>query len=109
MHDVEVLGRVRSSEYMIVRATIHLNLKRECVNLVKKQQTNLEAVRKKADQYRLVLPNQCAALEHRDEYHKEVMNETVTRLASEAAIEVGAKAPRQPVGKFSQVTKDLIK
>ena len=37
------------------------------------------------------------------------MNETVTRLISEAALEVGGKEPRQPVGKLSQVTKDLIK
>ena len=56
-----------------------------------------------------MLANKYAALEKEDKDNIEVMNETVTRLISEAAIEVGGKAPRPPVGKLSQVTKDRIK
>ena len=79
------------------------------MKLVKRKQANLEAVRVKADQFRLVLANKYAALEQNGEDNIEVMNETVTRLISEAAIEVGGKAPKQPVGKLSPVIKDLTK
>ena len=109
VQDVEVLGKVKCSDHRLVRSRISLNLKRERVKLVKRKQANLEAVRVKADQFRLVLANKYAALEQEDEDNIDVMNETITRLISEAAIEVGGKAPRQPVGKLSQETKDLIK
>ena len=106
VQDVEVLGKVKCSDHRLVRCRISLNLKRARVKLVKRKQANLEAVRVKADQFKLVLANKYAALEQEDEDNVEVMNETVARLISEAAIEVGGKAPRQPVGKLSQVTKD---
>ena len=62
VQSVEVLGKVKWSDHRLVRSRISLNLKRERVKLFKRKKANLEAVRVKADQFKLVLANKYAAL-----------------------------------------------
>lgn len=63
-------------------------MRRQIVKLAKEKQANLDAVSVKAGQFRIVLTNKNATLEEEDNLEMnemKIMNETVTKLTSEAA------------------------
>lgn len=106
VQDTEVVGKVKCSNHRLVRAKIALNLKRTRTRLITKKQANLDVVRVKAEEVRIVLEDKYGASEQEETNDTEGMNETViTRLISEAAIEVGGKAPTQDVSKASETTR----
>uniref|UniRef100_A0A6G5A9L5 Putative endonuclease-reverse transcriptase n=1 Tax=Rhipicephalus microplus TaxID=6941 RepID=A0A6G5A9L5_RHIMP len=109
VQDVEVVGKVRCSDHRMVRARIRLDLKKERQKLIRKKRINELALRGKVQEFRVSLQNRYSALSEETNLSVDTMNDNLTSIITECAVEVGGRVARQDTGKLSQETKNLIK
>uniref|UniRef100_A0A6G5AHI8 Endonuclease-reverse transcriptase n=1 Tax=Rhipicephalus microplus TaxID=6941 RepID=A0A6G5AHI8_RHIMP len=107
--DVEVIGKVRCSDHRMVRSRIRLDLKKERQKLIRKKPINQLALRGKVQEFRVSLQNRYSALSEETNLSVDTMNDNLTSIITECAVEVGGRVVRQDTGKLSQETKNLIK
>ena len=107
--DVTVLNKLKSSDHRMVRCRIDLDLKKERENLILRKKINTPAVREKSEEFSLMIQNRFSQLSDEVGEDKEIMNENITTIIHESALEVGGRVPKRNQGKLSQNTKNLIK
>lgn len=108
VENVEVLGKIKSSDHRMLRSRIRLDLKRERTKLVTVKKPNLQALQLRLPEFRLTIHNRFELLTE-DQDSVEALNDQLTTIISESAVAVGGREPRKMTGKLSQKTKDLIK
>ena len=106
--DVSVINKLKSSDHRMVRCKVSLNLTKERVRLVNRKPINKEAVRENIRDFRLRIENKFSQLNDEAENDKDEMNNNLTKILIESALEVGGKVKSKVSGKLSQNTKDLI-
>uniref|UniRef100_A0A131YWK0 Exo endo phos n=1 Tax=Rhipicephalus appendiculatus TaxID=34631 RepID=A0A131YWK0_RHIAP len=109
VQDVEVVNKIRCSDHRMVRSRIHLDLRKERQKLIRKKPINELALRGKVQEFRVSLQNRYAALTEETDLSVDAMNDNLTSIIKECAVEVGGTVVRQDTGKLSQETKNLIK
>ncbi|WP_265430092.1 RNA-directed DNA polymerase, partial [Klebsiella pneumoniae] len=107
IQDVEVLGRIRSSDHRMVRCKIKLDLKRERQKLVKSRKPRIESVKERTQEFKLTLQNKFQLLNKEHEESVDRLNDNLTTVITESAAAVGTAASRKH-GKLTQKTKQLI-
>ena len=114
VQDVEVLGKIRSSDHRMVRCKIRLDLKRERGKLVKSRKLSIISVRERTQEFKITLQNKLALLPE-DKVSVDELNYNITKSqqsnsqqATESAVSVGEVELRKEPGKLSKQTKDLI-
>ncbi|XP_049267523.1 probable RNA-directed DNA polymerase from transposon BS [Rhipicephalus sanguineus] len=110
IQDVEVVNKIRCSDHRMVRSRIQLDVRKERQKLIrKKKPINELALRGKVQEFRVSLQNRYAALTEETDLSVDAMNDNLTSIIKECAVEVGGTVVRQDTGKLSQETKNLIK
>ena len=86
VQDVEVLGKIRSSDHRMVRCKIRLDLKRERGKLVKSRKLSVRSVRDRTQEFKITLQNKFALLTE-DEVSVDELNYNITKIVRESAVD----------------------
>ncbi|KAH9378490.1 hypothetical protein HPB48_017109 [Haemaphysalis longicornis] len=106
IHDVQVIGRIKTSDHRMFRSRISLDLRRERLKMQRRKTRNMPSVERKMDEFRLLLENKFSVLSN-DTNDADSLNSRFTYAVMESALAIGEKQPAFE-SKLSEKTKELI-